>query len=124
MSASFREEINEAIGAHGAWKHRLRTAAMKNETSLPVDDICCDNKCRFGKWLYDLPADQLQAGYAAKVRDLHAQFHRTAGDVAKLIRDGRSDDALKGIESGTFVDHSKTLSRELTAWKMSLIQQS
>lgn len=104
MSESFREEINEAIGAHGAWKQRLRTAAMKQETNLPVEDICSDDKCRFGKWLYGLPVDQRKDGRAEKVRELHAQFHKTAGNVALLIRDGKADAALSEIESGAFVD--------------------
>ena len=113
----FREEISEAIRAHGAWKHRLRSAAMKNETTLPVQDICRDDKCRFGKWLAGVSPSERNRNYLNKIKTLHSDFHKNAGMVAQKIADGNSTVALVALEGGAFHDKSQELTAALMDWK-------
>ena len=37
-------QINNAIGAHGSWKIKLRTAVNKGQSEHSIDDVRCDNK--------------------------------------------------------------------------------
>ncbi|MFC4213898.1 CZB domain-containing protein [Pseudophaeobacter arcticus] len=115
----FREEISEAIRAHGAWKYRLRTAAMKNETNLPVQDICRDDKCRFGKWLADISPNERNRERVNKIKTLHGDFHKNAGQVAQTIADGNSAEALAALDGSTFNKKSKELTAALMEWKVS-----
>jgi Chemoreceptor zinc-binding domain len=114
----FRDEISEAIRAHGAWKHRLRSAAMKKETDLPVQDICRDDKCRFGKWLATVTPDNKNEHHVSKVRSLHSDFHKNAGAVAQKIADGDSTRALADLEGATFAAKSQELTAALMEWKI------
>ena len=117
MSEAFKGEIVEAIGAHGMWKMRLKTAAKSGERNLPAGDICRDDMCKFGKWLKTVPGDGPHLG---RVRQLHTQFHKAAGDIAGLINSGKADSALTALEGGAFKDSSSALVRELTDWKRKL----
>jgi hypothetical protein len=116
--AKTREEINEAIGAHGAWKLRLRTAAQRNERDLPVQDICRDDKCRFGKWLMTVSPNPRNQSHLEKVRRLHAEFHQAAGDIARQIASGDGAAALGALDGPGFDGKSRELKAALTHWKL------
>ena len=49
---SFQDEITKAIGAHGIWKMRLRTAIDSGKADANAADVAKDNACAFGQWLY------------------------------------------------------------------------
>lgn len=112
-------EIKEAIGAHGAWKHRLRTAAMNKETNLPVHDICRDDKCRFGKWLATVPQDVTNAHHLKKIKQLHSEFHTIAGGIARQIAAGDSAGAMTALNASDFTGKSRDLTLALNEWKRS-----
>lgn len=116
-----REELNEALGRHAAWKMRLREAAATKEADLPVDMIKRDDCCKFGKWLRGLPADVRNSDQAKEVRELHANFHIVAGGVAAQIAGGQFDGALAALDGADYKNSSDQLSRAVTRWKMSLI---
>ena len=113
-------EINEAIGAHGLWKRRLRTAAETGETSLPVDDICRNDFCKFGKWLKGLPQNAPGAAERRAVNDLHTAFHVEAGRIAGLIAAGEQAAALAALEGGTFDATSEALKLEMMKWRRAI----
>lgn len=116
---TIREEINDAVTAHSAWKTRLRSAAQKNETGLPVAEIRRDDCCRLGKWLRTVPAE-IGGSHLEKARRLHADFHEAAGDVAAQIHAGRKHDALAALEEGDFPRSTTALVLALGAWRNEL----
>ena len=52
MSAQAISEINNAIGAHGVWKLKLRTAIATGASDIEPKTVRCDDKCALGQWLY------------------------------------------------------------------------
>ena len=113
----FREEITEAIKAHGAWKHRLTSAARNGETNLPVQEICRDDKCRFGKWLYTITPNERNRNHLEKVKTLHRDFHSKAGEVAQKIAEGNTPMATAILQSEAYNAKSKELASALMDWK-------
>ena len=49
---SLQEEIAKALGAHGVWKMRLKTAIDTGKADAQAADVAKDNVCAFGQWLY------------------------------------------------------------------------
>lgn len=109
-----QEEIKKAIGSHGLWKTKLRTAVEAGKHEYKVDVVRQDNQCEFGKWIHALPAG---GAHVAKVKDLHAQFHREAAAVLKLVEGGQKDTARQAIAAGSKFDKlTNELTRELMEW--------
>ena len=111
-------EITNAIGAHGMWKMRLRTAITTGRGEVTSATACCDDQCPFGKWLYgpSLNADLRQGMPYQVVRRLHAEFHRSAGSVLAYVERGNASLA-QGTLEGDFTERSEKLVRALTKWK-------
>ena len=84
------KEINDAIGAHGMWKMRLRTAIAAGVGDITSADAGCDDKCAFGKWIHGPSIDAAtRAGMPYQViRRLHAEFHQAAGQVLARVERG------------------------------------
>lgn len=120
-SNDMKQQISEALKAHGAWKHRLRRATATGALECPATDVMVDNKCAFGKWLYAAAADReiSRSEDYRKVRALHAAFHRAAGDVARKIEQGRTEDAKNALEGASFAQATKDLSAALMDWRRS-----
>jgi hypothetical protein len=119
MSTGLQEELGEALKAHGAWKHKLRSAAAAGDRGLPVADIYRPDHCRFGKWLQTVPAAE-GGEHLAEVQRLHADFHRIAGDIASLIQRGRSEEALQAIDGPDYVHKTFALTKALNSWRDSV----
>ena len=119
------KEINDAIGAHGLWKMRLRTAINSGAGDVHSTTARCDDKCAFGKWLYGETLDgNTRAGKPYQViRRLHAEFHQLAGDVLAKVERGDRPGA-EHIFTGAYVEKSERLVRGLTKWKGELLQGS
>ncbi|MEW7007416.1 CZB domain-containing protein [Lentilitoribacter sp. EG35] len=115
---TIRENIQKAIGAHGAWKMKLRTAITHGSSEITPDKVRCDDQCEFGKWLYSPSIDpQTRNGKPYQVvRRLHAEFHVCAADVLEHAVNQRAQQAGELIE-GEFADRSKILTKALTKWK-------
>lgn len=109
-----RTEITEAIGAHGAWKTRLKAAALAGVATLDPVKVADGHSCRFGMWLDGYLTAHPNDRNARRIGDLHQQFHRTAGAVAGRINAGEGKAALKEIEEGQF----KTVTTDLVAAMM------
>ena len=105
------EQINKALLAHGAWKHRLNTAVTTGKSEFTVAQVETDDRCDFGQWFYGLPADLRATQCANKVRELHAQFHREAARVLGLALRGDKEHALKALGPG---EKYSTVSGQLT----------
>lgn len=112
------EQIDAAIGAHGMWKMRLRTAIRTCTCELTPAEAACDDKCKFGQWLHSSalsPAVRGGIPYQV-VRRLHAEFHRAAGDVLAAALAGDAD-AANARMAGEFDPRSEKLVRALLKWK-------
>ena len=117
--ATLEREITEAMGAHGAWKLKLRKAVESGVLPKPAADIACDDQCGFGKWLHGMKGDSAIAG-SAHFRDVmsaHAAFHKAAGAVAKMVEQGRNEAAGAALEGADYVGATSKLSRAMRAWK-------
>mgnify|MGYP000126737886 CR=1 FL=1 len=109
-------KLNEAIGAHGAWKLRLRMAAQKGVSSEVIANAGDCHVCDFGRWLDSLPSDVRAQPEARQTIDLHAAFHTCAGQVAQMAVDGRKDKALAMLDN-EFADASNALKNAVVKWK-------
>ena|SRR6218665_3572831 len=112
------DEITSAIGAHGAWKLRLRTAISHGSSDVTPEIVAKDDQCAFGKWLHGSSLDaDIRAGKPYEVvQRLHADFHRCAGDVLRKAVSGQARDANTLFE-GEFTERSQILVTALTKWK-------
>lgn len=114
-----KEKIKKAIAAHGARKDRLSTAIASGKLEIPIANIRADNVCDFGKWLHGEVAVLGREPRYAKVKDLHARFHRAAGEVAELALAGKKAEAEVAM-AGDYAAVSATLTKEMTDWEASL----
>jgi hypothetical protein len=114
-------EINAAINAHGAWKAKLKSAIDLGKSDTSPDDIKCDDKCAFGKWLYNpsLPSSVRDGMPYQVVRRLHAEFHNCASGVLGHALSGHRQDAADVLQ-GEFTQRSEVLVVALNKWKREL----
>ena len=93
--------LDTAIAAHAEWKTKLRSAIQKNE-QLDVTVISADNKCPLGQWLHG--EAKAKYGNLATHRSCvarHAEFHRSAGAVARTINGAKFAEAEAMLAAGT-----------------------
>jgi methyl-accepting chemotaxis protein len=77
--------LENAISAHAEWKAKLRTAILKEE-QLDADAISLDDRCPLGQWLHgDGKAQYGRMACFGPCVTKHAEFHKSAGSVAKTI---------------------------------------
>jgi len=111
-----KEQIKAAIGAHGLWKGRLKSAIDTGKSDVTVAAVQSDHDCAFGKWMDGLGAE----GNCAKCKtckDLHFKFHAAAGNVLALALAGKKQEALKAIATDSqFGKLSTDLTRALMEW--------
>lgn len=115
-----KEEISAAIGAHGMWKSRLRTAIDTGKIDTPIATISADNQCAFGKWLHGptIPAGVKGSEDHRKIVSLHADFHRIAAKVADLSTQGKKDEARKMMDmNGEYASASAKLTSAMMEWQ-------
>ncbi|PWK62072.1 CZB domain-containing protein [Roseicyclus mahoneyensis] len=116
-----RTEITEAIGAHGAWKTRLKAAAMAGVSNLDPARVADNHSCRFGTWLDGYLKTHPNDRDARRIGDLHLQFHRSAGSVAERINAGEAKAALKEIEEGKFKAVTNDLVTAMMEWRRHVV---
>ncbi|MEC7764701.1 MAG: CZB domain-containing protein [Pseudomonadota bacterium] len=111
-------EIDAALTAHAQWKHKLSNAINIGQCEQGADAIACDDRCAFGQWLY---GQTLDAGTKARkpyqvTRRLHADFHVSAGKIAKLAEQGEKAQAWALMDS-EYSYRSDKLNRALQKWR-------
>lgn len=114
-------DLDEAIKKHSDWKTKFRAAIAKKE-KLDAELICMDDKCDLGKWLHGPAKTNLRTSpsYQSCVQK-HAEFHKEASKVAKLINGEKFTDAeaalggntAYGAASNGVIMAIQTLKREL-----------
>lgn len=115
------ENITSGIGAHGAWKLRLKTAIATGQFDQDAATVACDDKCGFGQWLYgESISPETRAGMPYQViRRLHAEFHTCAARVVRHATGGHTQEARALLE-GEYTERSEKLGRALVKWKREL----
>jgi chemoreceptor zinc-binding protein len=112
-----RDEIKKAIGAHGAWKQRLRTAVDTGKSEFKPDLVGRDDQCDFGRWLYGPSAAAAKGKDYDTCRQLHADFHRQAADVLRLALAGQKEKAMQAIgEDSKYAGVSGKLTMAMMSW--------
>lgn len=96
-----RQQLNEAIGAHGAWKSRLREAIERGASEVGVTAARDAARCEFGRWLLQLPRSDRDPQCFDRVRELHEAFHHEAAAVLELALQGRRDEAVLRLAPGS-----------------------
>ena len=109
--------LQEALGAHFAWKTRLRRAVDSQAAEVTVDSVRRDDCCVLGKLLHhELPGDQRSGDHYGPALDLHRQFHLTAADALGLALAGKGPEATAIID-GRFSELSAALGAVLMKWR-------
>lgn len=109
-------ELRAAIGAHGVWKQRLRTAIHTGSHNIDPDTLCRDDACRFGQWLASLPGETATLAVVRRTADSHRRFHQAAAQVASLALAGRQSEASAMLDQGVFHEASEALALDLANW--------
>jgi methyl-accepting chemotaxis protein len=112
------DQVTVAIGAHRQWKQRLQAAIDTGQSTLSVIDVCADNRCDFGRWLYSLPPADRNSVHWREVQKLHAGFHQEASHVLDLALRGYKAGAHKCMAfGGRFAVASANLTTAMMKWK-------
>lgn len=90
-------DFNAAISAHIDWKMKLSKYLQNPDGSLDHSKVCLDNACMLGKWIYGDGQTHRENNPSLfdAVKASHAEFHKTAGDIIRLINSGDRDKAEK-----------------------------
>ncbi len=116
---SIADEINKGIGAHGMWKQRLLNAIKTGESEWNPDIVCQDNQCDFGKWIYSCSSKEQLSPHYSKVKNLHAEFHKTAAGILSLALSNKKAEAEAAIgDNSKYKTLSADLTREMMGWKI------
>jgi hypothetical protein len=114
-----KEDIDDALIAHSQWKKRFQDAISHQPSDFNPEAVKKDDICQFGKWLHGLSAEDTQNEDYKTVKTLHADFHKTAGEILELVLSGEKDEAMKKIESGgQYSNMTGRLVLALRAWRL------
>ncbi len=109
-------QIKEAIGAHGLWKQRLKTAIHSGTSEIRLEDARRDDKCEFGKWLNGTAALHASSHYAG-IKELHRKFHEEVGHALEAALVGNRAKAEAMVETGSaFAKASIALTAAMVDW--------
>ncbi|NVO11408.1 MAG: CZB domain-containing protein [Bacteroidales bacterium] len=114
------EELDKAIGAHGLWKSRLKSAIESGKIDVDIATIRIDNQCAFGRWLYGstLSSVDKSSSHYKTVKELHTEFHIIAARVAEMAISGKKIGAEMMIASGgDYAKISSKLTQAMMDWK-------
>ena len=84
-SVEIKSDIEDAIKVHGAWKAQFRDF-LSGKAGLDVSEVGHTDACKLGMWLGDGARRMLSPVDHAKACELHAQFHRVAGEIVHNIK--------------------------------------
>jgi hypothetical protein len=117
---SISEQVRSALVDHSFWKVRLAEAIHDRGSEFSPNVVGRDDQCAFGKWLYSETDPALKNdGNYEDVRQSHAEFHRAAAEVLRLVQENRTAEARAAIlPPSDFVRASARLNLALTAWQI------
>jgi methyl-accepting chemotaxis protein len=118
-------DFNKAIQVHADWKQKLSKYIQKPDGSLKSEDVCLDNKCILGKWIYGEGTHCSHLSEYQKLKDSHAKFHKEASEIIKRVNMGVnvSEEIMLG-SSSPFTNASKEVASLLLALKGKMAKNS
>lgn len=124
---SLEDEIAAAIHSHERWKVRLGASIDDGNVTADVADVGKDNLCAFGRWLYGstIPKAALYDPNYIIVQFLHAKFHECAGQVVRLLSEGKTAEASALMaDDGEYTRISGQLTATMVKWRESVHKNS
>ena len=90
-------QIDDAIQAHQGMSKALYLAIATETLTQPSHELACDDRCAFGRWLKSamIPPEARASKAYAVITRLHAEFHRTAGEVARIYETGEHTERVE-----------------------------
>ncbi len=117
---SLEGEIDKAVGAHRAWKQRLKAVIETGESEITVEAASRDDLCAFGQWLYGTTIAQgaKELPDYKGVKALHASFHHYAAEILDLALQGKKAEAsaLLGV-TANYSKVSAQLTQAMIKWQ-------
>ncbi len=112
-----------AIQSHQDWKARLGAYARgDSHEELDVATVCRDDRCALGLWLHhDAHVPLAQFGLFNRLLDEHAEFHRRAGEVLRLIQSGEGESARLELAKGQYARLSHKVIATLSELHLAVI---
>jgi methyl-accepting chemotaxis protein len=74
-------DFDASVKAHQDWKGKLANYLKKPDGSLKAADVCLDNKCQLGKWIYSGGVRWESLSEYSTLKTEHAKFHKCAGEI-------------------------------------------
>jgi methyl-accepting chemotaxis protein len=110
-------DFDAIIDAHQSWKQKLRNAiAGGSEKNMDPNEVCKDNACALGKWIYSAGREFEHLAEYEPLRKSHAEFHVCAADILKKAQAGDKDSA-SNLLVGDFFDLSNRTIQNIVAMK-------
>lgn len=88
--------------AHIDWKMKLTKYIELNDGTLVAKEVCKDNACALGKWLYGDGVNYRELSHKTydSLKASHAEFHKSAAEVIDLIHAGKTEEAKERLDYG------------------------
>lgn len=110
--------FDNAIQAHGAWKQKLSNYIQNPDKSLKHEDVCLDNKCPLGKWIYGEGSKYSHLNEFQKLKPAHAKFHKEAAEIVKKANSGaKVTEEMALSASSPFTNASKEVASIILSLK-------
>lgn len=95
-------DFDAAISAHIDWKMKLSKYLGNPDGSLDNKKVCVDNACALGKWIYGdgLEYEKSEPKTYFALKESHAEFHKTAGEIILLINSHQAEKAKTMLQAG------------------------
>lgn len=91
-------DFNESIRAHSDWKMKLQRYLNNPDGSINATELCKDNQCALGKWLYGEGKKYATHSEYQELINEHRQFHKAASEI--VIRKDKGENVNAGIALG------------------------
>lgn len=111
-----------AIEAHVRWKIRLEAyiAGISGE-KLDPEVVSRDDQCALGKWIHGSGGVRFGSHPRfLELREIHALFHKNAGDVIRAIQRGDTETARASLLKGEYAHSSQRVKAELARLALEL----
>ena len=92
-------DMKAALDAHAAWIKRLddQLNGVSDEV-IDLATVSSDCKCVLGKWIHGDALQQFgESGAYTELRQVHADFHRKAGEVLYNVISGEREQAARKL---------------------------
>ena len=97
-----KNDIEDAIRAHGAWKTKFRDF-LNGKVGMDMSAVGHTEACKLGQWLGEEARRMLSPEDHAKACELHAHFHQVAGGIVHNIKQKDFSAARQALApDGTF----------------------